>query len=381
MNRRQLLIGAALAPLAGLWPLAASAQPDGEPRRRRLLLVELNGGNDSLAMFAPYTAPQLPSLRGALLSEPDQMVKLSDRMALHPALAPLHEVFVAKELALVMGLGYANTNRSHFASIEVWDSASTRSGSDGWLTRLGAADSSYAAPAIVIGRNPAPVSGATVDPIVISTAQRFVSSARRLTPTESSSSNPALKHVLQLQQSIEQAADGLAAQRPAAPGEFPRSALGRDLAEAARLLIHQPAAPIVKVALTGFDTHVSQAPKHALLMRQLGEGLAAFRRSLIEAGAWRDTLVLTYSEFGRRVRANGNNGTDHGTAATHLVMGGGVRGGLLGEIPDLARLDGDDLRVTTDFRCLYNSVLADWFGRSDAQIEAQRYRKLELIRA
>ena len=106
-----------------------------------------------------------------------------------------------------------------------------------------------------------------------------------------------------------------------------------------------------------FDTHVNQTGNHANLLKQLAEGLAALRGALQEVGAWDRTLVMTYSEFGRRARQNQSNGTDHGTAASHFVMGGAVRGGLVGQAPDLSRLDSSqNLVYTTDFRQLQATV-------------------------
>jgi len=384
MDRRTLLRWAASAPLA-FSPLAAwaAATPGQSQTPRRLLLIELNGGNDSLAMVTPYADPQLQQLRGRLVAPVDQLVRLDERIALNPGLEPLKAAFDDRELAVVMGLGYADSSRSHFKSIAIWDAARETPGPEGWLAPAAPKDdqaAGYAAEAVVIGRNPAPVSGRKADPIVMSTAQNFVRSARDVAAIEAQSDNRALQRLLQLQDDIETAAHTLTSKLPPAPGEFPKNPLGRDIAQAAQLLAQPtPVAPVVKIAQTGYDTHVNQLPRHNQLMTQLGESLAALRTSLTQAGVWDHTLVMTYSEFGRRAKVNGNGGTDHGTSASHFVMGGAIKGGLIGEVPSLTGLEGDDLRVTTDFRCLYNAVLADWLGRPELQIEPDRHRKLALI--
>lgn len=379
-SRRALLRAAALSPLAAWVPGVAGAAP-GRPVRR-LLLVELNGGNDALNMVVPYADPAYYSFRPAIAVARDEVLQLDGRVGLHPRLQPLLPAFQAREMAVLLGLGYPDTNRSHFTSIEIWDSASERPTGEGWVSRVGSPaklGGGFAADAVVIGRNPAPVAGGEFDPVVLTTTQSFVANARDIQAVERQSGNAALRHILRVQQEIEGAVTGLSVKRAAAPGEFPKDPFGRDLAEAAKLLIGAPAAPVVKVALSGFDTHVQQKGKHDRLMIQLGQGLGAFRASMQAAGVWAHTLVLTYSEFGRRVKQNGSNGTDHGAAAAHFVLGGSIQGGLYGSPPDLKALDNGDLKVTTDFRCVYNAVLADWWGQPGAQIEASRYRKLNFV--
>lgn len=125
--------------------------------------------------------------------------------------------------------------------------------------------------------------------------------------------------------------------------------------------------PVFKVALTGFDTHSNQGLKHSQLLKQLATGLNSLKVQLQSSGHWPNVLVMTYSEFGRRIAENGSGGTDHGTAATHIVMGGRVKGGHYGKVPDLLDLDNDDWKYTTDFRRLYQTIITDWW-QSDYQI-------------
>ncbi len=115
--------------------------------------------------------------------------------------------------------------------------------------------------------------------------------------------------------------------------------------------------PVITLTLGSFDTHQNQPGQHANLLRQLGEGLAALKGGLVELGAWDHTMVMTFSEFGRRPRQNNSNGTDHGTVAPHFVAGGAVKGGLYGQAPDLTRLDStQNVAWSTDFRQLYATV-------------------------
>jgi uncharacterized protein (DUF1501 family) len=139
---------------------------------------------------------------------------------------------------------------------------------------------------------------------------------------------------------------------------------------------------VVKVSLSGFDTHSNQLPTQQRLLQELSEGLAAFRAGLAEVGRWDRTLVLTYAEFGRRPRANLSNGTDHGTANVHFALGGRVSGGLYGQPPQLARLDGNgNLAFAVDYRSLYATALERWWGVPSADVLHGRYPILDLLKA
>jgi len=141
--------------------------------------------------------------------------------------------------------------------------------------------------------------------------------------------------------------------------------LGRQAALAATLINAGVDAPVLKMKIGGFDTHENQRGDHDRLLRDLGRSLAGLRTALKWTGHWDQTLILTYSEFGRRATENYSRGTDHGTAAPHLLLGGGVRGGLFGRHPDLEDLDDGDLKYTLDYRAVYQRLLAGWFGLSD----------------
>jgi uncharacterized protein (DUF1501 family) len=136
----------------------------------------------------------------------------------------------------------------------------------------------------------------------------------------------------------------------------------RQLALATKILMAKVPVVAIKVALGGFDTHARQLEPHENLLGLLGEGLAQLRRNLVAAGLWKDVLVMTYSEFGRRVKPNASGGTDHGTAAPHFMMGGAVKGGLHGAHPSLADLQDGDLKHTIDFRDVFATVARRWWG-------------------
>jgi uncharacterized protein (DUF1501 family) len=174
--------------------------------------------------------------------------------------------------------------------------------------------------------------------------------------------------VLRVESGVLQAADGLRGQGAVAlTTEFPSHNFGQAVRATCQIVAGQKGkggVPVFHLTHGSFDTHRGQLGTHANLLKQLAEGLAALKAGLVEAGAWERTLVVTYSEFGRRARQNQSGGTDHGTAAPHFVLGGAVRGGrFIGSMPDLDRLDANQNLVhTADFRQLYATIARRWWG-------------------
>lgn len=376
MKRRDFLTaGPALAGIVLLAPHAlAQAKALGFRTDRTLVLIELAGGNDGLNTVVPFADAAYARLRPGIGIKREAVVQLDEKTGLHPSLAPLMESWKAGDLAIVQGVGYDNPNRSHFRSIDIWDTASgsNRFIAEGWVARvLGGQKrgseklSDRLADAVVLGGGAGPVTGAGLRAISMPDPQRFLKQAQGMFATEARPANPALAHVLKVQHEIQDTAKELHAVLARAPDigrDFPNGPLGQQLRVAARLIAAGAVVPVVKVALGGFDTHANQPGQHANLLRQLGEGLGAFRKTLIAAGRWDRVLAMTYSEFGRRAAQNGSNGTDHGTAAPHFVLGGAVKGGLYGPGPNLADLVNGDLRHGIDYRSLYATAAQTWWG-------------------
>jgi uncharacterized protein (DUF1501 family) len=333
---------------------------------RILLLVELKGGNDGLNTVIPYADPRYRQLRPGIGVARERILPLDERVGLHEKLAPLMDGWKSGDLAIVQGVGYANPNRSHFRSIEIWDTASTASQtlSEGWVAR--AFDGSrrpagIGVDVIVIDTNSLPMMGPELRTIVMQDAENFLRQAQAMKgkPTFDGG-NPALRHLLAVREEVNAAAAGLSArlrEAQAPAHDYPNGPLfGRQLDLATRVITSGVPVVAVKVALGGFDTHANQTPTHENLLAALANGLATFRRNMLAAGRWDDVLVMTYSEFGRRAKQNASGGTDHGAAAPHFVMGGKVKGGLHGVYPSLTDLDDGDVRHTVDFRDVYSTV-------------------------
>ena len=369
MKRREFLQSLAGLSLLGAVPslATAAATPDW---RRTLVLVEMQGGNDGLNTVIPYRDPRYRQLRPRLAIPHDQLLSLNDSLALHPSLAGFKGLFEQRELAVIQGVGYPDPNRSHFRSIDIWETASGshRTLGKGWLAQVldrQRLPDKLMTGALVIGRDPGPVRNARSPNLILSGAARLLRSHRGLHPEMPAYANPALRHIMAVEQQTDHALMKLAQtfRRGVMPGvAFPRTRLGRQLEVVARLLINNIHVPVIKIGFGSFDTHSNQPGRHANLLKQMNDAVTAFRAAMRAAGKWNDVLLMTYSEFGRRARENGSRGTDHGTSAPHFVIGGKVRGGLYGRYPSLSHLQQDDLAWHVDYRSLYHTVSRSWLG-------------------
>ena len=405
--------GASAAALLGAhapgWA-AGAAQRAASIADRILVLIELKGGNDGLNTVVPYADPAYAGLRGGLALKPDDLLRIDGRTGLHGELAALLPLWERDELAIVQGVGYPEPNLSHFRSIEIWESASAAHETldTGWVTRAmqaglgalapatagmpartpGERASRFTAEGVLIGVSAfGPLAGARA--VSLNNPDAFVSQSR-LASTLAPTGNAALQHLLRVENHISQAAAGLGTGRFEFATVFPQGAFGNAVRAAAQVVASQRATvgtgrggvPVITLSLGSFDTHQNQLANHGNLLRQLAQGISALKSALTELDAWDRTLVMTFSEFGRRARPNNSNGTDHGTAAPHFLAGGAVRGGLYGQAPDLTRLDSlQNLIHSTDFRQLYSTIARDWWGVNPFDVVRGSFEPLPLLRA
>lgn len=380
-DRRRFLQGLAAVSAALLLPRGQAAAAAGA-WDRLLVLVELQGGNDGLNTLVPLQQEAAyRALRPALALPAADLLRLNGSAALHPSLKPFADFWQAGELAVVQGVGYAQPNHSHFRSIEIWDSASRADEviGEGWVSQLFARQPPPQATAegVIFGRpvmgpllayqsGPQQPTGGGRRFVMMDTVRAFARRGLSLPAAEQAAAEtPALLHLLKTQTVAAEVARGVADDLKKLEGnealekrlaEFPQHNFGRQCAELARLLAAGSRIPVAKLSLGGFDTHVNQLGTHARLLGELAGGLAALRGFARELGVWDRLVVATYSEFGRRAAENRSAGTDHGTAAPHFVLGGKVRGGLKGEMPDLEKLVANDLIFTTPMQQYFASL-------------------------
>lgn len=372
--------------ISAVW---ASDQASDQASGKTLVLLELAGGNDGLNTVIPYRDPVYAESRPSLAFSAAEVLPLNTELGLNPALKPLMESWSAGNLAIVLGVGYPNPNRSHFRSIDIWETASASNEflSDGWITRLYTASHPWRAPiadGIVLGETRyGPFRGKGLMVLSMKTLDSFLKDSATLNGTMAapSQSNPIaaasslplpMDTIIQIQDGILRAARELTRLQSATPikaePSYPDTPLAKELETAAKLIKLGAEIPVIKTTLRGFDTHAGQRGDQDRLLGEMAAALAAFRSDLISAGMWQDVTIVSYSEFGRRVKENGSEGTDHGTAAPLFVLGGTVKGGLYGEEPSLAQLQDGDLIYTTDFRSVYRTIAEHWFGISSSTV-------------
>ncbi len=362
MNRRRFLLTSASVAAATFngWARAATA----EAPQRLLILIELRGGNDGLNTVVPIEDGRYYDLRPRLALRGDAVVPLAPGAALHASLAPWLPLWKAGEMAVLQGVGYPQPDLSHFRSIEIWDTASPSNEivQTGWLTRVADVSATFkAAPAdgVFLGAaDLGPFSGGA-RAVALADAQRFSNQARLASSAERPASG-ALAHIVRVENDVVRAGAELASTRPLST-EFPRTPFGQAARQVAMIAATRRV-PVIRITQSGFDTHQNQLAVQANLLRQVADGVVALRGALHEAGTWDDTVILTYSEFGRRPRENSSGGTDHGTAGVHFAFGPRVKGAAYGARPALDRLDAaGNPQYTLDFRAVYAAIISQWW--------------------
>lgn len=396
--------------LALATPQGLSSVP-GSPDERILVVIQLGGGNDGLNTVVPYGADDYARARPALaIAAPgrgtnaalalDARAGATAGIGLHPSLAGLKELHDDGRLAIVQGVGYPNPNRSHFASMDIWQTGRLDGKGTGWIGRY-FDNTCNGTPqpegAISIGRTaPTALMGDVQKPIAFETPDLFRWNGGGLHPaladpyrdvvrTGALPDVPAdsqaaflMRTALDAQITSDRLVAALA-KRPLVP--YPNSPLARQLATIGAMVRDGLKTRVYYATMSGFDTHAGQAGAHANLLRQFAEAVRAFEADLAAQGNDGRVLILSFSEFGRRVRENASGGTDHGTAAPCFLVGPMVRPGLLGQHPSLTDLDEGDLKHTLDFRSLYAGVLEDWLGAPSRPVLGGEFRKAQVLAA
>jgi len=409
LTRRQFLArnaaGLSLVSLTGgavpLLLRRASAA-EAEHQNRILVVIELTGGNDGLNTVIPYEDAAYFNARPELAIR-DESHRLDDRFALHPALGQLAELFKEGQLAIVHGVGYPRPNRSHFRSLEIWHTAQpeTTAAKHGWLGRFldrsaeqdleklaGIAFAERLPQSLLADRANIPAVREMESYGVFVEGEEDVRLKRRLIEqlaapaSEPGAENLTLDFLKRQASNTYVGAKKLreAAERFQPKGEY-EGPLGDQFRMATQVIAADLGTRIIHLALDGFDTHANQPGMHAELLGQLSRGVSQFLRDIKDVGRSDDVLVMTYSEFGRRVKENGSHGTDHGAAAPMFFFGEKIGAGFHGDHPSLTELADGDLQFATDFRSLYATVLEDWFGTKAQDVLGTEFPKVALIEA
>jgi uncharacterized protein (DUF1501 family) len=350
---------------------------------KTLVVIQMAGGNDGLNTVIPYSDSRYYDHRPDIAVPKEKVIPLNADVGLHPNLQKFKSLWDDKLLAIVQGVGYPNPNYSHFESMRIWQTASPDgSFKDGWLGRyLDTLNltSSEAFPGLAVGARTPPelYSDRVQIPVVQSVpAYRFqndsvypevaLSRLRSLTNLYSSApqSTSFLKLLTETAQVAATTTQELSAvdQSYKTQVSYPKTGLAASLRILAEAITGNLGVRVCQAAIGSFDTHVNEEAVQSQLFTELSEAIYAFCQDLKDHGTDNDVVIMTWSEFGRRVSGNASKGTDHGSASPLFVIGKPVAGGLHGLAPDLGNLDAGNLRFTTDFRAVYATILEKWLG-------------------
>jgi len=341
---------------------AFGSQPNlvmGEPC---LVFIQLNGGNDGLNTFVPYDNPLYYQLRSKIALSKDSVISKNNGMALHPALKNFAEIQQKGDLTLLQNVGYPNPNRSHFRSQEIWQTASASNQylSEGWLGRyldLQCKEHQPTAGMNLDSIDNLALKGKEPNFITVKDPNRFKIRTDK-DDTVKLSDNPQLDFVRKIANSVTEGAEEIqkALAKSTTEISYPKTNLGKNLEWIARLIKGNLNSKVYYTSQNGYDTHDNQLAIHQRNLEELNDAVYSFYKDLKQANLLQNVTIVVFSEFGRRVKDNGN-GTDHGTAAPLFVIGGNNRGKVLGSNPDLSDLDEGDLKYQIDFRSVYASLL------------------------
>lgn len=398
----------------------------GVPQDRVLVVVQLSGGNDGLNTVVPYTNDLYFRHRPGIAIRAQQALALSQNgsIGLHPALSGVKALYDQGLCSIVQGVGYPNPNRSHFMSMDIWQTADTDGTGDGWLGRYfdnqccgygkgesgrpengpptaaaanGAGLDASGQPGIALGREaPLAMQGRKVKPIAFETPQLFRWSGEDVHEAlvepyhdlvrrgqdggGDTNADFLMRTALDAQVSSELIRKAVAR---APRAEYPRTQLGQQLAMVSAMIAAGLDTRVYYVTLGGFDTHAGQGGpqgQHARLLSIFGDALKAFYDDLREQENAERVLTMSFSEFGRRVAQNASGGTDHGTAAPMMLFGPMVRPGVIGDHPSLKDLDQGDLKFGLDFRSVYAGILEGWMQADSEAVLGRKFRPAVVVR-
>ena len=364
-----------------------------------LVVLQLTGGNDFMNTLVPYSNPVYYDARPTVVIPQDEVLPINDQLGFNPNLAPLKEMYDAGKVAIVQGIGYENSSRSHFRAMDIWHTCEpVKVGIEGWLGRTIREidpDKENVLTAVNIGRG---LPRALVAPGVPVTSVGDLDNVGLMTSIEEQErrtkalemfkkmyapaigTGPVMEYLAQTGSDVHIGADILK-QAPASytsEVEFADNTIAKSLKDVARTHIAGLGTRIFYTAHGGYDHHANELKTHPQLLTELGGAISDFFQDLRDHDASEEVTMLVFTEFGRRMRDNGS-GTDHGSGGGAFIIGDRVNGGLYSEYPSLdpARwLHGEDLDWTIDYRGIYSTILDQWLGLDPVPIVDGQFEQI-----
>jgi uncharacterized protein (DUF1501 family) len=404
----------------------AIQQPNGTDGKI-LVVLQLSGGNDGLNTVIPYGDDAYHRARPVLAHGPNEVLKIDSYLGLHQNLTAFKDLFDQGSLAIVQGVGYPNPNRSHFRSMDIWQSG--QPGSDvpttGWIGRYfdNACPGCDPKVGVSIGEiSPMAMKGDHVNPLSFENPynyryngydkSRYIelnkqASAPQVMPDlVTPAAPPVVDHSFLAKPAASRKVQPVTAQNQLdflsrtamdaqvssdqilritanhdGPKPYPQNEFGNGLRTIAAMIAGGLPTRVYYVSLGGFDTHANEKARHDQLMNTLNQGVGAFWADLKQQNNADRVVMMTFSEFGRRVETNASGGTDHGAAAPMFVIGPSLKAGIYARHPSLTDLDQGDLKYAVDFRNVYATVLQNWLDAPSKPILGDQFKTIDMFKA
>jgi len=399
MKRRDFLKNSALVSGAFMVPAflkpfeaMAKSQLSGY---KNLVIIQLSGGNDGLNTIVPYGNDIYYQKRNTIAISKTDIIKLDDMQGLNPSLSSLKEIYDQGWMSVINSVGYPNPDRSHFRSMDIWQTASDSDQflTSGWVGR-------YLDANCQVNKNPytaievddtlsLAMKGIKMKGVAVQDPEKLYQTTREPffkdlvhDHTSADLNEDNLGYLYKTMIESYSSADYIrnTSKTYNVTGEYPATQLGNQLKTVSKFINSGLETRVYYVSLSGFDTHIRQNDQQARQLKIYGDAVAAFVKDLNQTGKLDDTLVMTFSEFGRRVEQNASNGTDHGTANNILIYGGKLKkSGIYNNAPDLATLDQGDLKYEIDFRDVYATLLDKWLNINNSQVLNKNFAGLQFV--
>ncbi|MCM5529531.1 DUF1501 domain-containing protein [Parasegetibacter sp. NRK P23] len=397
IKRRTFLQTGSLATASLMLPkfLKAFEQPAMVPPGNKVLVVlQLSGGNDGLNTVIPVRNDLYFQARPKIGIERTAALSLTDEVGLHPALTGFKALYDEGALGIMNSVGYPNPDRSHFRSMDIWHTASKSDEywNTGWLGRyLDAQCSGCDKPTQALEVDDVlslALKGKDAKGIALKDPRKLFGTSQDkflkdiLKEHDTSHNERPVDYLYKTMAETISSADYIYKQsklRPSSAG-YPGTEMGQSLKTIASLIFSDINTKVYYLSLGSFDTHVNQDAQQKRLFTEMNDAVTAFVKDLKTNNRFNDVVLMSFSEFGRRVKQNASNGTDHGTANNMFFVGGGLKEkGLLNAMPDLANLKDGDLQYKVDFKNVYATLLRNWLGVDDAAILGRKYDHLSFV--
>ncbi len=397
MNRRHFIKTSGLISTAMMLPRFLKAEERNTPLNtdKVLVVIQLTGGNDGLNTVVPFENDIYYQARPTVAIPKSNVLKLDSQLGLHPEMKGFMELYQEGNMALINNVGYPEPDRSHFRAMDIWHTASSSKEylSTGWIGRyldeqcskgdmptraleiddtLSLAMKGENVKGLAL-KNPGRLYGTTLNPLIAQLAKQPVTgdhhhdNAAYLYKTLSETVSSA-EYIYQTSKIYHSAAT------------YPNHAFGKSMKTVAELITSGVNTRIYYVSLGSFDTHFNQQKRQGVLLQQLSETVKIFLDDLKQIGVADRVMLMTFSEFGRRVQENASMGTDHGTASQLFIFGNNLKKkGVVNEAPDLSNLEEGDLKYTVDFRNIYATILRKWLQADEQKILGAKFSYMDFI--